>query len=156
VAIALLAITVAGCGGSSSPSEKTVSDRCSSTASTLGLPAFSSEGIGITSSRLSAEQARSVLERAKQAIPDWLNKAGSSDLALCYFPATGTTVAAPSTTICPNGEAAEVGTAPPDIVYVVDERMNRVRMPRDFISLLLPGAASLASNPGPCAGLGAP
>jgi hypothetical protein len=127
----------------------TFAPRCSAVGPRLGFDPMA------TTSMITVATARSALERAHEPVPPWLASLdGSGRLALCEFTATTPTTGVTPTTVCPNGDVAEVGPSPPVVMYAVDANETAARLPG--MQYLLPPGVTVPPRPGPCVGLGAP
>jgi hypothetical protein len=103
----------------------------------------------------SVDMVRSGFERAHEAVPaELINLDGRQRIAFCSFtPAIAGPDTSP-TTVCPNGDHADIGPIAPEITYVVDTNLHAFRFPgTDY---LLPAGMTVPAGPEPCAGLGAP
>jgi hypothetical protein len=89
------------------------------------------------------------LKRAHQAVPASLADVdGGTKLALCEFTAVTSTTGITPTTVCPNGDSAEVGEAPSVIIYAVDADLTATRLPG--VQYLAPPGMPIPPTPDPC------
>lgn len=123
--------------------------RCNAVGPRLGF------GPIVGTSTVTAEMARSALKRAHQAVPALLaNLDGRETLALCEFTPNTPNAGGTPTTVCPNGDIAEVGEAPPLIMYAVDANLTTIKLPG--MQYLLPPGVTFPPPPGPCPDLPSP
>jgi len=126
------------------------SKRCRDVGPRLG---FNGSISGATISTV--DMIRSGYARAHQPVPaDLADLDGKQQIALCYFANSDASPGTSPTTMCPNGDRAEVGPAAPEVMFVVDENLKAFRFPG--MQYLLPTGLSAPTAPDPCAGLGAP
>jgi hypothetical protein len=127
---------------------QTFSKRCAAVGPRLGYgPSMS----GVT--MLAVERVRSGFERAHQPVPSALaNLDGTQRIALCYFATDVPLQDTSPTTVCPNGDHADVGPVRPDVMFVVDANLEAFRFPG--IQYLVPKGVTVPPDPGPCFGLG--
>jgi hypothetical protein len=127
------------------------SKRCEHVGPRLG---FNNSMSGVTMPTV--EMIRSGFVRANESVPTQLaNLNGDQPIALCSFFTVDPTRNASRTTMCPNGEIAEIGPPPPQVEYVVDADLTATKFP-GVQYLLPPGMTVPATTPDPCAGLGSP
>jgi hypothetical protein len=128
---------------------QTFSKRCEDVGPRLG---FSMSVSGVTMPTVAT--VRSGLERAHEPVPSGLaNLDGKQRIALCYFTAADPSQDRSPTTICPNGDVAEVGAAP-QVMFVVEANLTATKFPG--MQYLLPTGMTVPPTPGPCVGLGSP
>jgi hypothetical protein len=128
----------------------TLDKRCEAVGPKLGF----ATDVAVTST-LTVAMARSAFQRAHEPVPASLaNIDGAQHVALCEFTQTtlgGTT----PTTVCPNGDPADVAPSSQVVLYVVDAHLMTVKLPG--MQYLLPPGLTIPSVPdGPCVGLGSP
>jgi hypothetical protein len=124
--------------------------RCTDVAPRLGL------SLGMFgASTFPVDVVRSGFVRAHETVPSQLaNLDGKQKIALCYFTTDSAGPDTSPTTVCPNGDLADIGPTAPEVMYVVDANLDAFRFPG--IQYLLPSGMTVPAGPGPCAGLGSP
>ena len=128
--------------------------RCRDVGPALGFGVTDSIAMAGTS-MVTAETARSALKRAHQAVPSSLaNIDGGEKLALCEFTAATPTTDNTPTTVCPNGDSAEVGEPPTLIMYAVDADLTATKLPGT--QYLVPPDTPMPPMLDPCFGLTSP
>jgi hypothetical protein len=123
--------------------------RCTRLAAQLHLASPASTIVSIA-------RIKTALTRAHSAMSPSFSEANEgATVALCEFDGTSTTLAPPPSTMCPNGDVAEVGPSntAPLVVYAVGDAQP-IRLPSlasTFPEVPVPSTGS----DDPCAGLGA-
>jgi hypothetical protein len=127
---------------------QTFSKRCDAVGPRLG---FGRSMSGVT--MFPVDAVRSGFERAHEPVPSELATLdGRQQIAGCYFTTENPLRHTSPTTICPNGDHADVDPAPPDVMFVVDGSLKAFRFPG--IQYLVPTGMTVPPTPGPCVGLG--
>ena len=124
-----------------------LSRRCTAVAPRLGFSPETS-----ISSTITAANARSALQRGHEPVPVALSAIAADErLALCYLTSAPFPDPTSPTTVCPNGDPAEIGSAP-ETMYAVDAHLNTFKLPG--LQYLIPPGMTVPTTPGPSAGLG--
>lgn len=129
---------------------QTFSKRCDAVGPRLGFDQSMS-----TVTMATVEMIRSGFTRAHEAVPPGIaNLDGNQRIALCYFTTADPSQGTSPTVTCPNGDLAQVGPAPPQVMFVVEPDLTAIKFPG--MQYLLPTGMTVPSTPGPCVGLGSP
>jgi hypothetical protein len=103
----------------------------------------------------SVDIVRSGFARAHEPVPaELVGLDRKQRIAFCYFTSANPGPDTSPTTVCPNGDRADIGLVAPQVTYVVDANQQAFRFPG--MQFLLPKGMTVPSDPEPCAGLDAP